>query len=560
MKGGAWQVVLNGVVLSGGDHLAFTGSGFGEGPFGEGPFGGPLFSEDDVLGCLTSPPDGMGLPEIRTEDVAYPQRDGVRHFADWYEPRIITLEDVSVCPDGCPGCPSAREKVQRILTAWSRHCDDTELVLFTDCHGQAPVLDSGGTPLARFVQAGASTSSAGPYVFPSSTEVGNTMIAIVTTSGGTVVSGLTDNGGNDWVRVHPTNNPSGTVTEVWSAQVGLPATQVSPVGGTMQGITLLEYAGLTGQSAGGAVHHNASGAAIPYLEQQTPSVDGPVLALAVAGAPATTDWSSAAPPGSVLPDDDDTWTQRVRVDNHANMVYEQVVAEQRQVDASIQTAANIQSDTGVVFFTSAVTPPTTDRSSVGPYGVRGRPRVAEVTWLGGGSHCASLTLRFDAVDHRLYVLDDNGIPGSGGQCVLLTPAISELCRGYDRCYEDTGMCYSSQSGDPGDGPVTVEVLGSLNVRPVITLRGPLSDPVVENTTSGERVSYGANIPDGAVVVIDTETGTARQEPGGASRTHLLGGNPRMRLRPGLNTLRLSAYGSGDTGTAEVCWRPAVAAG
>lgn len=115
-----WAVLLNGV--------AITSCGVQEDAFcPEGV---------KVVGHLTSPPDGLGLPGLRTEDVTYPQRDGVRHFQDWYEPRILTLE-VSVAEGdsscGCAPCYDVRKTVQDIIVAWSRACDDEELVIFTDC-------------------------------------------------------------------------------------------------------------------------------------------------------------------------------------------------------------------------------------------------------------------------------------------------------------------------------------------------------------------------------------------------------------------------------------------
>lgn len=87
----------------------------------------------EPVGCLTVPPDGMGVPALRTEDVTFTHRDGVRMYSDWYENRIITLT-VIVCNDGCPGCPTGRAKVRDILNAWSRRCGETELRIFTDCH------------------------------------------------------------------------------------------------------------------------------------------------------------------------------------------------------------------------------------------------------------------------------------------------------------------------------------------------------------------------------------------------------------------------------------------
>lgn len=307
-----WKVELNGVTLSGGS--------------------------DPGHGTLTTPPDGMGAPALRTEDVTYPQRDGVRHFSDWYSPRIITLTDVTVCNDGCPGCPTARRKVHEIVNAWSRQCDDTELVIWTDCP----------------------------------------------------------------------------------------------------------------------------------------------------------------------PDADDE-----------------------------------------------------ERAFTGPYGVVGRPRAAEVRWERSNIGCASLLLRFDAVDHRLFVLEDDGEPGSGARCVELHPSSEGHCRTYPRCY-DPEWCFDVTSGS-GGGLQDVTVTGSLCASPTITLYPSLTDPVIENTTTGETIGYRGTIPAGAdPVVIDTETGTATQ--GGASRTHLLTGDTRFTMDPGLSVLRMISFSSDDTGWAELCWRPAVVMG
>ena len=300
-----WRVTLNGVTLVGCDDCV------------------------DSLGTLSYPPDGLGLPSLRTEDTAYAQRDGVSHGSDWYDARIITLSDVTVCPD-CGGCADARAAVRDILTAWGRQCDDVELVIWPPC----------------------------------------------------------------------------------------------------------ESTGL-------------------------------------------------------------------------------------------------------------------DPTVYGPFGVIGRPRVAEVTWERGNSGCATLLLRFDAVDHRMYVLGPDGEPGSGAQCATLTPTVTTFCRSYPRCYP---MCYTEQSGSDG-GPVDVDVNSTIAISPTITLTGPLTDPIVENTTTGDWVGYAGPIPAGETIVIDTEVGTATQS--GGSRTHLLTGNPLLSLPPGENTLRLSAFGSSDSGTAEVCFRNVV---
>ena len=307
---GGWAVTLDGVTLSGGSHPGD--------------------------GCLTAPPLGLGLPGLRTEDVTYLQRDGVRMFSDWYEPRVITLEEVMVCPPagGCdpPGaCADVRTRVRDILLAWQRRCEDVELVIHTDCEGEGP----------------------------------------------------------------------------------------------------------------------------------------PAL--------------------------------------------------------------------------------------VGPYGVRGRPRVAEVVWGRGPRACATLLLRFDAVDHRLFVLDETGEPGSGRKCVTLTPETTTRCRTYPRCYPS---CYEETTGDAGGGPVSAWSDGTVCVGAQVTLCGRLQNPRVENITTGEWFSYRGTIEaSDPCVIVDTAEGTASQ--GGENRSHLLRGDSRWMLEPGENRLRLTSFGAQDNGTAEVCYRDNV---
>lgn len=87
----------------------------------------------DPLGCLLVPPVGMGVPPVRNGDVAFAQRDGVIQFGDYYEARQITFQ-VLLQNEGCPGCPTVRQRVSRLTEEWSRNCDGATLVIFTDCH------------------------------------------------------------------------------------------------------------------------------------------------------------------------------------------------------------------------------------------------------------------------------------------------------------------------------------------------------------------------------------------------------------------------------------------
>lgn len=131
---GAWGVAMwrddsgtqaGGISLEGGDEIV-------------------PYLPTDPLGCLKLPPEGLGVPGQRIGDVTFAQTDGVVQFEDFYENRFITLR-VSICNDGCPGCPTGRAKVKRLLREWSRTCTGATLALFTDCH------DAGATNEERVV-------------------------------------------------------------------------------------------------------------------------------------------------------------------------------------------------------------------------------------------------------------------------------------------------------------------------------------------------------------------------------------------------------------------------
>lgn len=120
---GAWGVAMwrddsdtqaNGISLEGGDPII-------------------PYLPTEPLGCLLLPPEGLGVPGQRVGDVTFAQTDGIGMFEDFYENRFITLR-VSVCNDGCPGCPTGRAKVKRLLREWSRTCTGATLAIFTDCH------------------------------------------------------------------------------------------------------------------------------------------------------------------------------------------------------------------------------------------------------------------------------------------------------------------------------------------------------------------------------------------------------------------------------------------
>lgn len=150
-------------------------------------------------------------------------------------------------------------------------------------------------------------------------------------------------------------------------------------------------------------------------------------------------WLSDAPDGLGVPDlrvEDQTLPQRDG-DVHYSDWYSPRIITLADVSINVlncsdttarQRASNImaawarqQSDIELVLWTDMdVGAAQTDRAITGPFGVKGRPRAATMKWNAQGSKTGSATLRFDSVDHRLYILDSAGTPGSGTACQYLT--------------------------------------------------------------------------------------------------------------------------------------------
>lgn len=94
-----------------------------------------------VLDALTDTPDGLDLPDRRNEDVTYYQRDGVKHFSDWWLPRYVTITGTlgpvqCVCDageDAACVCLTVRQQLSDLVQAWKIQCCDTELVIYPPC-------------------------------------------------------------------------------------------------------------------------------------------------------------------------------------------------------------------------------------------------------------------------------------------------------------------------------------------------------------------------------------------------------------------------------------------
>lgn len=498
--------------------------------------------DDTAPGMLSYPPDGLGLPELRTEDVTYPQRDGVRHFSDWYGPRIITLKEVTVCPDeNCGNCLSAREKLRDITKAWSRKCDDVELVIRTDCD---PGPYAGRVNLAVTSQPDPAWATLPPVP--------------------TVLSGTWPRP-NVWVVQGTTDEPA------YSTDAPLPDPGIKAfmrVNHNPAGQTLVQYVGVPEQYRGataavsiwvrspvvaGSVNWSVVTLSGLWGNQTVALPADQWVRLSMTGAIATTD-AVIAPQLGVA-----TGGSMGALDVTGLLVEPMTSTVGTYIDGS--SGAVWTGDGGLGYSglgigtgspyssTSAVGP---DRALVGPFGVIGRPRVMQSVWERGTSGCVTLTMRFDAVDHRMYVLDASGAPGSGVRSVTVYPTTSSLARCYPKCYP---KCYDTPTGaSAGDG--TALVIGTECVYPTVCFHGQLTQPVLENVTTGSIMGYAGSISQSAAeVCVDTESGSADQ--GGAGRTYLITGDPHFTLAPGDNLLRLTSQSSSDDGYVTVSYRSVV---
>lgn len=509
MSDGAWVVKLEDIGLEGGGTLP---SGAGE-----------------IVGCLTAPPDGLGLPPLRIEDESFPQRDGVQHYADWYEPRIITLSDVTVSPDnGCSSCPSAREKMAALLEAWSRKCDDTELVIFTDCHGTEP--PTGGT--------GAIT---GPFGVRGRPRVANHI----------------------WL---PGRSKSAIATLRFDAvdhRLYLLNSIGTPGSGTQCHTLTLQLAG----AAYSAVVVGDSPA--DYWRLNEPVHPGPTGADNT-GTPGTNNMISAEDTLNTFGLDPlaPGLGTSARLNNGSAS---SISSTSRTVEMWYQNAPGPEVDANFIWsrstpfsFVQQIVSPATSRIEWNSTQHQIGATLADIIFDENPHH---VVVTAPNPDLRLYV-DRELVLTLGGAGTTAIPTGSFFLSPtleYNHRYSDVAL-YSAaitqtqveEHYDAAVTPTTEEVIvdGNVCVPVTVTLEGPLTNPRV---ASGETyVGYSGTIASGDTVVIDTENGTAvllNSLGYSFDAVDHITGDPYFTLNPGSNEVLFSAYSG--SGSGEICWRPAV---
>lgn len=454
----------------------------------------------DVLPVMAGPPDGLDLPDLRTEDVTYYQRDGVKHFSDWYTPRFITVTGTlgpNTCVDG--DCSTVRQQLQDLVQAWKRGCCDTELVIFPDCY----VKDL----------------TTGENVYPDGSfdtdDDGWTMAF-----GGGSVARVTS----------PVHDGAGALRITWGTDAAGAAGALGPTFAGEPNTSYVVSAWLYAAIGQPAPVLNATQADILLPQSSDPiSTDGSYHKVQVTVPSGDT--------GEILiyvSSDDPTTAGDI---------------------AYVDTVEAVQIN------------PALNRTLNGPFGVVGRPRVFQYNWRNRTDQIVDFTARFDAVDQRMYVLDECGTPGYT-QCEVITPGTEKfsICFSEQPGYTDPVVCFSGeteelcfvQEVDDSVAPVGVSIGGTEKVNPTLTFYPPLAPPILENVTTGEWIGIDGTLTD-TPVTVNTEDGTAF-DGNGNSLTHLLRGSLFIGMVPGNYQWRLISNSLTDEpGYATLCWRDTVVA-
>lgn len=486
-----WAVWLNGVLLDGGD------------PEGWDP--------EVIGGCLTRPPEGLGVPPLRVEDQSFPQRDGVAHYADWYDARIITLEGVSISSDDCPGCPSARIKAASIMGAWSRHCGDTELVIFTDCFVSPSV--SGREITGPFGVKGRPRQADIRWLGDGSKAAEANL------------------------RFDSVDHRLYILDEEGTPGSGTECSDLDPV------ISTLDYA---------AAVIAASGANDNYW--QLDEASGFTVANSGAGAGGTYIGLTSYRQPPITPGlGPSVITTRVDLP---------LGGATRTITYWTRTAEHYWTNGATYSFAF-------DNVQWGTHSFAPNATLVD-KFHDGLPHFWAI--RHNTTTNVLTIYVDDVLIQSTGAMPTTPPAITgtlEFWSGEGTISdvatwdtEQTTGTLSTLYDAAGNTSEEVTVSGNVCVPMEITFTGPLENPKVWNDAGnfvGLDLTFAAADPPvpANVVILNTETGTATTEQG-SDVTYAISGNPFLTLDPGVNILHATTdSGAGDI---DVCWRPAVVSG
>lgn len=418
-NGGAWGIAMwkdgrdgaqtEGISLEGGDAVI-------------------PFLPTDPLGCLTLPPEGLGVPPVRSGDVAFAQRDGVVQFGDYYEPRILTFQ-ASICNDGCPGCdPATPTDTFLSLTGVSpgraRTADKTPLDIVGDLDVKVHANLTDWTPAANQTLIGKFNTTGNQRSWRLLVFTDGSLRLIWSADGTATVFTATStampvvaNGADLWVRASlDVNNGAGgrdimfeTSTDgvIWE-QLGTTVTQagVTSIFASTADLAVGAHTLGTGEPLNGRV----------YSAEVSKGRDGEVVA--------NPNFDEQGLGTTQFTDGEGNLWTIVAPASIAGVAGAVPMSARQKVKRLTEEWSRNCDGATLAILSDCHDPDATQeqKTYLGPYLVHGRPRVADVRWLPSNVGCAEVTLRFDCEDAALRLAVSNdpdplATPWSSGHTV-----------------------------------------------------------------------------------------------------------------------------------------------
>jgi hypothetical protein len=119
---------------------------------------------------------------------------------------------------------------------------------------------------------------------------------------------------------------------------------------------------------------------------------------------------------------------------------------------------------------------------------------------------------------------------------LTTPLPSNTTSGFGAPF---GAPFGAGAAGAG-GDVAVTNVGDIASWPVLTLTGPMLNPVVRNNTTGDELRFAIDLTAGNFLTVDTAERTVLLNGTANRRTTLIAGSRWPSVEPGSNTFQLRA--------------------
>ena len=107
----------------------------------------------------------------------------------------------------------------------------------------------------------------------------------------------------------------------------------------------------------------------------------------------------------------------------------------------------------------------------------------------------------------------------------------------------------------GTGPIggsfQVTNLGNFGSRPVFTITGPVTNPNIQNASSGQELAFNIDLADGDSLVIDTDARSIVLNGTAGRRNALTASSQWFELAPGISTIEFQAFSSSASPTLQM---------